>query len=85
MLSNERILEKLKKKQKIYGFMYGEPYINNKIIDINIKDTEIVPYAIIYRWGWPGSDFNMYKFEDYGRTWAFTRKEMFEAKRKLKA
>ena len=27
-------------------------------------------------WGWPGPDYNIYYFKDYGYTWAFDREEL---------
>ena len=27
-------------------------------------------------WGWPGPDYNVYSFKDYGYTWAFNKKEL---------
>lgn len=27
-------------------------------------------------WGWPGPDVNLYKYEDYGNTWAFDLKDI---------
>jgi hypothetical protein len=32
--------------------------------------------GLIYIWGWPGPDYNFYKFSDYGETWAFTKEEL---------
>ena len=32
--------------------------------------------CLIFVWGWPGPDANIYRFEDYGVTWAFTKKEL---------
>lgn len=80
------------KTKSIFGYMYGEPLktilINNgekilekdEIIEIN-KNNLILGKngdCFIYIWGFPGPDGNIYKFEDYGRTWAFTKEEIKE-------
>lgn len=50
----------------------GREYL--KLIKKNIqfcKDED----AFYYIWGWPGPDVNIYKFEDYGKTWAFRKRD----------
>jgi hypothetical protein len=87
-MTNNEILDKYNSKEIncIYGFMYGHKYINtfdkglipDKIIKINKKDLQlgIKNDCFVYVWGYPGPDANIYKFEDYGETWAFTKKEL---------
>lgn len=55
------------------------PAENNTIIEIETKkfryqknDEETAYYV----WGWPGPDYNIYSKENYGKDWAFTRREM---------
>jgi hypothetical protein len=33
-------------------------------------------YYLVWIWGGPGPDANIYYFSDYGRTWAFTKEEL---------
>lgn len=61
--------------------MYGEPYIGkqkDKIIEIEKEDCSLSKdgNSLIYIWGYPGPDYNIYYFKDYGRTWAFSREEI---------
>lgn len=70
----------IKKVDKIYIRMYGNKYINSnkgKELDkiISIQTSEIDFWndksSFIYIWGWPGPDYNVYRYSDYGETWAF--------------
>lgn len=67
----------------IYGRMYGHEYRNENERDkiIRIEKNEIEKFdaykeGIVYVWGWPGPDYNVYWFRDYGKTWAFDRDEL---------
>lgn len=74
----------------IYGRMYGSEYITtvykdgaktelDKIVRIGkneIKEFNPEKEYILFIWGWPGPDYNVYKFSDYGKTWAFDREEL---------
>ena len=87
-MTNEKILEwynTSNPNDKIYGFMYGYPTINicrhgttyqepDKIISISKLDLKLSKNqdCFIFIWGWPGPDANLYKFKDYGVTWAFS-------------
>lgn len=73
------ILSRLATADHIYGYMYGQPYIYNgetyrpdKIIKIKTSDLTIGKNSLVYVWGFPGPDANIYYFSDYGITWAFT-------------
>ena len=82
MTTNEIRFKFYSKLTKFYGTMYGGPYGLHewdKIIEIDKKDIEFCKNedAFYYVWGWPGPDVNIYKFKDYGKTWAF-RKEDFK-------
>lgn len=56
----------------------GTPTENNTIIEIETgnlswsKDGETAYYV----WGWPGPDYNIYSRENYGKDWAFAKREM---------
>lgn len=66
----------------IYSRLYtnadGISEENNTIIEIETgnlswsKDEETAYYI----WGWPGPDYNIYSRENYGKDWAFTKREM---------
>lgn len=83
-MSNSEILDKWYNPyiKSIYGFMYGEPYLTgkqkDKIIEIEKKDCSLSEDedSLIFIWGWPGPDYNIYYFGDYGRTWAFSEEEI---------
>lgn len=91
-MTNEKILEwynTVNPNDKIYGFMYGYPTINicrhgttyqepDKIISISKLDLKLSKNqdCFIFIWGWPGPDANLYKFKDYGVTWAFSEEEL---------
>lgn len=75
----------------IYGRMYGSEYITHNFYTggskteldrvIKIGKNEIEEFNaekgyILFIWGWPGPDYNVYRFDDYGRTWAFDRGEL---------
>ena len=74
----------------IYGRMYGQEYITeikiggkkyrnkDKIIKISKGEVtfNIDGRVILFVWGFPGPDYNIYKFDDYGKTWAFDRNEL---------
>lgn len=77
----EALLEWLEEQGYIYGYMYGHPYIQyadghrekDKVIRID-KDQLIIGKdrdCLVYIWGYPGPDGNIYELKDYGKTWSF--------------
>ena len=65
--------ESLPDDSTIYCTMYGLSNENDKIM--NIKKSDIYAFdddKFFYVWGWPGPDYNTYRFSDYGKTWAFS-------------
>ena len=76
----------------IYGRMYGNKYlltndgnglqikILDRILKIDKKNIKICTdgESLIYVWGFPGPDYNIYKFSDYGETWAFEKEDFNE-------
>ena len=77
----------MQESNSIYGYMYGKPYIlrsterkiekiPDKIIEIKKKELQEGLEGYIFIWGYPGPDYNYYKFSDYGITWAFTEEEL---------
>ena len=78
-MTKEEAIVKLNKVGYIYGYMYGRPLENNKeILQINAAGLNIWDSGFCFVWGWPGPDYNLYKYEDYGKTWAFTKEEVKE-------
>ena len=69
-------------REPIYGLMYNKRTISKPIEEdicfINHKELKLSEYkdSFIFIWGWPGPDYNLYKFKDYGVTWAFTKEEL---------
>lgn len=57
----------------IYGYMYGNPKCDKRVLFIKKNDLELSRYndAFLYIWGFPEPDANIYLFKDYGITWAF--------------
>lgn len=89
-MNNQEILYKWYSPsiKSIFGFMYGQPYINtnrgkekDQIIEIPKKQIQLGKDGdcLIYIWGWPGPDGNIYKFKDYSITWAFSKEEINES------
>lgn len=77
--------------KSIYAYMYCSSHQGmGDIIQIPKKDLEFFdskklrkynPY-LIYIWGWPGPDYNIYYFQDYGKTWAFSKEELQQSFKK---
>jgi len=78
-----------RKPNRIYAYMYGRPiqlviddykelYYQDDVIDIDKKSLRLNrdEDSFTYIWGFPGPDYNIYKFSDYGLTWAFTKEEL---------
>lgn len=49
----------------------------NQLIQIKIADCKYYENwldkgpAYCYLWGWPGPDYNLYYWRDFGKTWAY--------------
>ncbi len=85
VVTNEMILDRYNDSDYdcIYGYMFGEPYINgtknpDKIIKITKSELILSKNkdSFIWKWGYPGWDANIYYFSDYGRTWAYSDDEI---------
>ena len=65
-----------------YGYMYGYAEPDEKILDMTVSLDSISKQgdSFFYIWGYPGPDYNEYRFEDYGITWAFEMKDFMEVK-----
>lgn len=61
--------EDIKLKKHIHITMYGNP--GDDTIKVSPDELDFGKDGFTYTWGWPGPDFNRYKFDDYGKTWAF--------------
>lgn len=86
-MTGKQILERLSSgsEQSIFGFMYGKPYVNtnrgverDRVIEISVDSLDIIEEesCLFYVWGFPGPDYNVYYFSDYGKTWAFSKDEL---------
>lgn len=66
---------------KFYGRLYGP---NDKIIEIDKRLLHLngTGDSFYYVWHWPGPDVTIYKFSDYGKTWAFSLED-FEKKEEV--
>jgi hypothetical protein len=88
MMTKEQILEKYRSNttRSIFGFMFGQRYLNygngikklDKVIEISKEKLELSANkdCFFFVWGFPGPDINIYRFSDYGETWAFTEEEL---------
>ena len=69
----------------IWGEMYGQKRTDPNAIILEIKKHELHKTkkddSVIYIWGWPGPDCNIYNYSDYGETWAFTPEELSPARK----
>lgn len=69
----------------IWGEMFGRHRTNPNAVILKLKKEELREskdgMGLIYIWGWPGPDYNFYKFSDYGETWAFTPEELAPARK----
>lgn len=65
---------------KFYGRMYGTTSPDDRIIEIDKSSIQFSAEddGFCYTWGWPGPDWNFYKFTDYGRSWTFDMKDFKE-------
>ena len=77
------LITQLMRADRFYGTMYGMHKSKDRVIEINIRDIHKFVFdwddkgpAIIYLWGWPGPDGNVYLIDDYGETWAFSETEL---------
>ena len=95
-MDNKQIFEKYESEsvKSIFGYMYGMPFIDifkngqllhekDRIIEIRKEHLELGANgtSFVYVWGMPGPDYNIYKFSDYGITWAFTPDEIKPAEK----
>lgn len=86
MTNNElrQIKDKFSKADKIYAYMYGAPrrYVvgvgeePDKIIEIKTDGLEKADDCFRNIWGWPGPDSTIYRFEDFGTTWGFSKADI---------
>lgn len=90
-MDNAEIMKKYESEEtkSIFGYMFGKPFKNvirngqflhekDRIIEIPKVHLDVGKSgtSFIYIWGMPGPDYNIYKFSDYGITWAFTAEEI---------
>ena len=80
----DNLYDKITSHESIWSLMYTNYAsfmpLEKQIIEIKIKELrwskdKTVAYFV---WGWPGPDFNLYEEDNYGITWAFTRKELID-------
>jgi len=69
-VDKDSIIQRLDEAGGIYGYLYG--CRKEKISFISKKSLHVWSDALVEVWGWPGPDYTKYKFEDYGKTWAFS-------------
>lgn len=83
-MDKEEFLRESKKHKYIYGYMYGQPIpmsngiYDTRIINVPISKIDILDDCFLYKWGWPGPDGNIFKYEDYGVFWAFSKEDIDE-------
>ena len=80
------VRDKIGDATHIYSLMYSPTRasfhtLGYQIIKIEVKDLKFAKddSCFYYVWGWPGPDFNRYDMLTYGKGWALTREEIFEA------
>ena len=77
------LITQLMRADHFFGTMYGMPKEEDRVIKIETREIHKFVFewsdkgpGIIYLWGWPGPDGNVYLLSDYGKTWAFTEGEL---------
>ena len=88
-MSREEAVNRLEQQGYIYGYLFGEPYMNvvsladntekivkDKVIRIERSDLEIREDCFAYVCGWPGQEVNHYRFKRYGENWSFNEKDL---------
>lgn len=77
-ITKEEAIARLNEHGYFYGYMYGSDHgeICKVASNIHIADE-----GFIEIWGWPGPDYNYYKWADYCKTWAFTEEEVADMKK----
>lgn len=90
-MNNADIIKRFKESDCIYGRMYGNEYITicedgkerrvkDRVIKLDIKSDRLElneeKEVIYFVWGWPGPDYNIYRFADYSKTWSFDEGEL---------
>jgi len=65
----------------IVGTMYGGKYPQDKLTIISKDQLQLSKNcdSLLYVWAYPGPDYNEYRFEDYGLTWAFTPEDVYNS------
>lgn len=83
-MKKEEIISKIESKEVsyIYGYSYGFKCCFNSdkvyadiVEKINLDEMKLKDFGFYYIWGGPGPDCNIYDFESYGKTWAFSIEE----------
>lgn len=85
-MTKSDIVLRMESADGIYGTMYGGETIYNGIRE----DYVFIPKSNLHEWGkntstgyyfilgWPGPDYNVYLFSDYGRTWSFDENDLIK-------
>lgn len=76
-MNKENAIRLLSERNGIYGHMYGARVINGSptdVIFIKSSELKLTDTALIHIWGFPGPDFSIYWYKDYGKTWGFSRR-----------
>lgn len=76
-MNKENAIRLLSERNGIYGHMYGTRVFNESptdVIFIKSSELKLTGTALIHIWGFPGPDFSIYWYKDYGKTWGFSRR-----------
>lgn len=74
---------KIDKTKPIYGTMFGDSCYGEKkkVVFIKPEELKYTDYngrpSMIFIWGWPGPDYNVYYEKDYGDTWAYCLEDFY--------
>jgi len=76
-MTKEEIIKRMEIAEGIYGTMYGT---SSKAENYTFIDKYDMKYwkneGYCFVWGYPGPDYNLYTFADYGITWSFDEEDM---------
>ena len=65
------------KTDGIWGTKYGmDKHNDTDILHIDPNSLHFDEDGMVFIWGWPGPDYNLYKYSDYGNTWALMEREI---------
>ena len=84
-MTKEEIIKRIEEGQPIWGYMYGAILSRDQddhvtpfeIIKIRTELLDIYEDHLFFIYGGPGPDWCYFYYADYGKTWAFSKEEIW--------